>query len=211
MIYEYYQPLLFACAAYIIGSATPGPATLLIATSSMRGGRTVGLATALGVLCGSLIWGLLAASGVAAALSVWTPWGQALRVAGGFYLLWLSYKSVRSVISQKSTLIDAKARADHVGSAFGHGLLLHLTNPKAVFSWMATVAIGTSSPSMPPQFAFVIVGVCWCIGVTIFCGYAIAFASSRAAAFYIASRKKVDGLAATVFAVSGLLLLTHRN
>ncbi|MFT5894527.1 MAG: threonine efflux protein [bacterium] len=208
---DIYEPLLLACAAYIIATATPGPATILIATTSMRSGRKIGLATALGVLCGSLMWGLLAAGGIAAALSVWTPWTQALRVAGGLYLLWLSFKSIRSVVSKKSINTFEDTSSSHIGRAFGRGLLVHLTNPKAVFSWMATVAIGTSSAAATPEFAFLVVAVCWSIGVTIFCGYAIAFASPSAAAYYLASRRKVDALAATVFGVAGLMLLTHRN
>lgn len=204
---EIYEPLLLACVAYIVGTATPGPATLLIATTSMQCGRRIGLATAFGVLCGSLTWGLLAAGGIAAALSVWTPWSQALRIVGGLYLLWLSYKSCRSALSKKTiTPVDDTGKS-HTLRAFGRGLLVHLTNPKAVFSWMATVAIGTSSASASPGFAFIVVGVCWCIGITIFCGYAILFANPGATAFYIASRKKVDALAATVFGVAGLMLL----
>jgi threonine efflux protein len=208
---EIYEPLLLACAAYIVATITPGPATLLIATTSMRNGRRIGLVTAFGVLCGSLTWGLLAAGGIAAALSVWSPWTQALRVVGGLYLLWLSCKSVRSALSKESINPVDITGTSHAGKAFGRGLLVHLTNPKAVFSWIATVAIGTSSAAATPGFTFIVVAVCWCIGIAIFCGYAIVFASSSATAFYIASRRKVDALAATVFGVAGLMLLTHWN
>ncbi len=204
------QALLLACAAYIVGTATPGPATLLIATASMRDGRRIGLATAFGVLCGSLAWGLLAAGGMATALGVWTPLAQALRIAGGLYLLWLSIKSIRSALSDE-TGIDAAGRCtDRLGRAFGRGLLVHLTNPKAVLPWLATVAIGTSS-SASPHSAFVVVAICWSLGILIFCGYAIVFANPCATALYARSRKKVDALAAAVFGTFGVTLIIGRE
>ena len=45
-------PLILAAA--FISSASPGPATLAIAGASMHHGRGVGLATAFGVVAGSL-------------------------------------------------------------------------------------------------------------------------------------------------------------
>ena len=207
---EIYESLLLACAAYIVGTATPGPATLLIATSSMSSGRKIGLATAFGVLCGSLTWGLLAAGGIAAALSVWAPWTQALKIAGGLYLLWLSFKSCRSALANNTIAPPQNKQGHLISRAFARGLLVHLTNPKAVFSWLATVAIGTSSATSP-SFAFLVVAVCWCIGIVIFCGYAIAFASPRATALYVTSKSKIDAFAATIFGAAGLLLVLRHE
>ena len=204
------EPLALACAAYVVGTATPGPATLLIATTSMRRGRRIGLATALGVLSGSLAWGLLAAGGAAAALAVWAPWGRALRVAGGLYLLWLSVRSIRSALATRAPAPAADGRADRARRAFARGLLVHLTNPKAVLSWLATVAVGTSSATTPID-PFVVVAVCWCLGVVVFVGYAVAFASARATAFYVGARRQVDAFAGAVFGSAGLFLLAPRE
>lgn len=204
------EPLLLACATYIVASATPGPATLLIATASMRCGRAIGVATALGVLCGSLIWGLLAATGVAAAMSVWTPLAQFLRIAGGLYLLWLSIKSIRSALSGEAANTINHNQTHHAGRAFATGLLVHLTNPKAVIGWLATVAVGTAS-STSAATAFIVVAVCWSLGIVVFCSYAVLFANPKATAFYAASRRKVDAFAGAVFGTAGILMLARRG
>lgn len=98
---------------------------------------------------------------------VWTPLAQALRIAGGLYLVWLSVKSLRSALSDNAINQIEDSRTNQASRAFGRGLLVHLTNPKAVLSWLATVAIGTSS-SASPASAFIVVAVCWCIGIVIF-------------------------------------------
>ncbi|WP_230940848.1 hypothetical protein [Burkholderia vietnamiensis] len=57
-----------AVAVYLIGTAMPGPGNLSIANASLNYGRMPGLATAAGVISGSLCWGVTAAAGVSAML-----------------------------------------------------------------------------------------------------------------------------------------------
>ena len=54
--------------AGIIASASPGPATLGIAGTSMRHGRRAGLSLSAGIMAGSYIWSATAAFGVGAIL-----------------------------------------------------------------------------------------------------------------------------------------------
>ena len=54
--------------AGIIASASPGPATLDIASTSMRHGRRAGLSLSAGIMAGSYIWSATAAFGVGAIL-----------------------------------------------------------------------------------------------------------------------------------------------
>lgn len=201
------EPLLLACAAYTISAAMPGPATLLIATNSMRDGKHAGMATALGVMCGSITTGLLAASGVTAALTMMSHWTEALQLAGGIYLVWLSISAIRSALTDKRRSRKRRRGTDRANKAFGRGMLVHVTNPIALLSWMTTVAIGTSSASVP-WFAFVVVAACWCIGFSIFSGYAILFAKPKAVEFYLRSQRLVYGLSAIIFGTAGFVLLS---
>lgn len=201
------EPMLLACCAFIVGSATPGPATLLIATTSMRFGRNVGLTSALGVLTGSLIWGLLAGFGVSAVLGVATIWDQAFRTIGGLYLIWLAIKSARCALSE--TAMCKTEDISIIGArTFGQGLLLHLSNPNAVLSWLAAIAIGTSSEASSLGSTFLLVAVCWGIAAVIYCGYASIFAQPRSAAFYETWRQKIDLVAAMLFGATAFALFT---
>src|SRR3546814_10495152 len=61
-------PLPLILAAALLASASPGPATLAIAGTSMKSGRKYGLTVAAGILTGSLIWSTAAAFGLGAAM-----------------------------------------------------------------------------------------------------------------------------------------------
>lgn len=84
--------LIFVAAFLAI--ASPGPATLAIANTSMSQGRVYGLSIALGVLTGSLLWSVCAAFGLATLMfsNVWLL--ETFRYVGSIYLLFLAYKSL---------------------------------------------------------------------------------------------------------------------
>ena len=73
--------------AGIITSASPGPAKLGIAGTSMRHGRRAGLSLSAGIMAGSYIWSATAAFGAGAMplAHVWML--ETLRYCGGAYLL----------------------------------------------------------------------------------------------------------------------------
>ena len=48
-----------AYATYFVGTLSPGPANLAIISTSLSYGRSAGVATALGVVAGSVMWGLI--------------------------------------------------------------------------------------------------------------------------------------------------------
>ena len=200
------EHLALAWLAYTIGVASPGPATLLIAVASMERGRATGIATAGGVVLGSLFWGVVAGFGLAAVLATAGWLASAVRIAGGCYLLYLCFRSLRSAWRNDPTTEAPAGAPPSLRRSFVRGLLLHLTNPKAVLAWGATVSVGMP-PGAPPWFALVVVGTCWPIGVTIFGGYAVLFASARAEAAYRSAKRAIDIGAAAIFGAAGLALL----
>jgi threonine efflux protein len=86
------------------------------------------------------------------------------------------------------------------------GLAMHLTNPKAVLSWLATVTVGIPAGASP-HLAWVVVGGCMLMGVAIFGGYALAFSTPTARRVYARARRGLEGLLAAVFGMAGLQLL----
>ncbi|MEH6404595.1 MAG: LysE family translocator, partial [Sneathiella sp.] len=163
-----FSDLLVAYGAYIIATASPGPANLAIMTTAMHQGRKSGLLLALGVVCGSLCWAILAALGLSALLAAFGWAFTVIKVVGGLYLLWLAFKAARAAL-QKTDTAPAPVIADQKsGSAyFLKGFLIHMTNPKAVFAWVAIISLGLK-PEAPAWMSIAVVGGCAILGVFVF-------------------------------------------
>ncbi|WP_175883965.1 LysE family transporter [Burkholderia sp. BCC0044] len=79
--------LLLAYTAYFIGTASPGPSNLAIMSIAATQCRKAALVFALGVISGSIFWATVAALGVSAALLAWSKLLVAIKVFGGYALV----------------------------------------------------------------------------------------------------------------------------
>ena len=86
------------------------------------------------------------------------------------------------------------------------GLILNLSNPKAVVAWMAALSMGLGSGD---NVTIVVTAtlVCMALGFVNCAGYALMFSISGVMAGYRRLRKWIDGAAAGLFAVAGFGLL----
>ncbi|GIT91511.1 amino acid transporter [Jannaschia pagri] len=195
-------PAILAVA--LVASASPGPATLAIAATSMAHGAGPGLRLASGVLAGSLIWSSAAAAGLATVMvsHVWVV--EALRYAGALYLFWLAFKSLRASHRGRSV-----AGTPVPGRPFVRGFLLHLTNPKAIFFFGALYAVVLTPGTPPAALALVVVAV-GLQSALVFLGYALLLSRPGPMAFYGRATRWIDMVAGLLFAGLGLRLLTTR-
>jgi len=69
--------------------------------TAMYSGRRYALVFALGVVSGATVWGMLAAFGLAAVMAQYSHALIAMKVLGGLYLLWFSFKSARSALAKR--------------------------------------------------------------------------------------------------------------
>lgn len=86
--------LLTALAgAFIVLIISPGPNFLVITQLSFSQSRQQGICAGLGVASGSILWALLAATGLGLVFQQ-LPWLQpTLQLLGGAYLTWLGSKA----------------------------------------------------------------------------------------------------------------------
>ena len=115
-----------------VGAATlivllPGPDTLVVVRSILRGGRRQGILTALGNLCGLSLWVAAAALGLAAMLEASEVGYAALRIAGACYLVFLGVQAWRS---RGRVDQPGEGHAGVLGTGFRAGILTNLLNPK---------------------------------------------------------------------------------
>lgn len=114
-------------AIFISGGLTPGPAVMLVTTSSMRYGFWPAMAPALGICAGNLIWIVLAVSGVAALAHLFPAAFLALKLVGIGFIIWIAWRTAfgRSIDMARS---EPPPRT-HM---FGRGVGLQLANPNAL-------------------------------------------------------------------------------
>jgi threonine efflux protein len=202
--------VLIAYSAYFVGTASPGPSNLAIMSLAMSAGRRAALTFALGVVTGSFSWALLASLGLSAVLATYSECLIAIKLAGGLYLLWLGVKSARSAFSPAPLATSAARPNEPLRRLYLRGLLLHLTNPKAVLVWLSIVSLAMSPASGPSHTLPVVLG-CMAIGGAVFSSYAVLFSTASARRIYVAIRRWLDGSLAIMFGIAGIKMLTSKS
>jgi amino acid exporter len=206
----YLPGIMLAYSACLLGLATPGPNILAVIGTSMSAGRGQGVALALGVSAGSFCWALLTAGGLTALLAAYASALTVIKIAGGAYLLWLAYKSLRAAASAHD--IQPTTLSGLSGEPLGYfvrGLTVQMTNPKAALTWIAIMSLGLHDQA-PLWVALSIV-----IGTTVFSLigyylYAVAFSTTTMVRVYSKGRRWIQGALGAFFAFAGIRLLTSR-
>ncbi|MDL2404305.1 LysE family translocator [Rhizobium calliandrae] len=204
----YLPQILPAHIAYIIAVVSPGPAIMAIIGTSMTHGRKAGMTISLGIFGGSLTWATAAAAGLATLLETYAIALEILKVVGGFYLLYLAYKAFRAVRASGDL---PTAREDKASPCFeslilrGYGI--HVTNPKAIFAWLAIIALGMPQGA-PASVAVLIITICCATGFVVFMGYATLFSTAHALKIYRNARRWIEGAMAGFYCFAGIKLLT---
>lgn len=191
--------------AWGLAGGSPGPATLAISGAAMRHGRRAGLATGFGVWCGSAIWGVAAALGVSALMLSYAWVAEGLRIVAALYLIWLGYKSLKGAL-QPSPRIEETPPSSR---AFLRGLLIHLTNPKAILSWGAVYAV-----ALPFGASWVevwgVFSALSSVSAVVFLGYGALFAAAPIRRGYMKAGRWIEGAFGVLFGAAGLRLLSAR-
>jgi threonine/homoserine/homoserine lactone efflux protein len=198
-------PLILAAA--FVASASPGPATLAIAGTSMGGGRASGLALASGITTGSFVWSISAALGLGAVMLANAWVFEVIRYFGAAYLMYLAYKSARSALSPKD--MKVKSMTGRRPALFTKGLLLHLTNPKAILFFGSLYSLGVPLGATIQDLAIVI-GAVGLQSLLVFHGYAVLFSSQAMTRQYVRLRRWFEGAFAIGFGTASFKILTAR-
>ncbi|WP_339861626.1 LysE family translocator [Thalassospira alkalitolerans] len=208
----YLPGILLAYAALMMGLISPGPALLGLMGVSLERGRRAGHCFAIGIGTGSLCIGILTLTGLSALLATWANAMTVIRIAGGLYLLWLAFKAFRSAFRPKQVAGDTiTPDGKHISGMgyFTRGLSLHLTNPKAILTWIAIISIGFADGT-PLWVGWVIVLGCGTISTLVHFAYATAFSTRPAISLYRRAARWINGILGVFFAAVGIRLLAGR-
>ncbi len=133
----------------------PGPTVLLVLSYALSKGRSVALASAVGVALGDLLAMTASLLGLGAMVLASASLFVALKWIGAAYLIWLGVKLIRSAPSDG--LATSATTQISAGQVFGHAVAVTALNPKSIAFFIAFVPqfIRPDSPLLP-QFTILI-------------------------------------------------------
>lgn len=123
------ETLWVFCTAVVIVVATPGADMLYITANGISGGPKAGIASVLGVATGAYIHVLLAAFGLNVILSTSLLAYRAVVLVGALYL---AYIGISALLSKGGLMQIEAAPPRPLFQIWQQGVLVNLTNPKAV-------------------------------------------------------------------------------
>lgn len=130
---EFHHSLLFI-VTFFLAVATPGPATTAVVGHCLSKGVHGLFALIFGLLCGDFFWLALALLGLSALAQTFTTAFLIFKLLGAAYLLFLAFKLWTAKVNVD---IVAPSSRIKIGSLFGAGLLINISNPKAGVFYMA--------------------------------------------------------------------------
>lgn len=161
---------------FFSGGLTPGPAVMLVVSSSLKYGVRPAMLPALGVSTANLIWITLAAGGAASLALAFPTALWALKIAGVCFILWLAWRLVQSGtkdLRERGTKPLSRAKL------FVSGVGLQLANPNALvfFGLILPSYIDPASAVLPQALIIMVtVTVTEMFGLTVYAVLADAMA-----------------------------------
>lgn len=151
--------LLFASIA-LVATLTPGPAVLLVSTHSVSFGTKYSIATMLGNVSGLFVMSLLSVLGLSAIILHSAPIFLTVKLLGACYLIFLGVKIWRKGLGLNAVPTAEKSivpRRPNLMKLYANGLLVALTNPKAIaFTTALFPQFIQADRPMLPQFSILI-------------------------------------------------------
>ncbi len=121
-------PLSAFVLASVLLAVAPGPGVAYVVTRTLADGRAAGLASVAGVALGNFANAAAAGLGLAALFTVWPFALEAVRVAGGAYLVWLALVVLRR---------EPVRAPDRANGPLRAAFIVALLNPKTTLFFAA--------------------------------------------------------------------------
>lgn len=191
-------------AALAVGVVSPGPSFVMVARLAVAQGRLQGLAAALGMGVGGVLFAILALAGLQALLAAVPTLYVALKVAGGLYLVYLGWRIWRGASEPLALAAGSPAGAGR--RSFWLGLATQVSNPKTAIIY-ASVFAAFLPATHSMLFNVLVVLAVFVVETAWYAVVAWALSASRPRAAYLGGKVWLDRLAGGVMVLLGLRLL----
>jgi RhtB (resistance to homoserine/threonine) family protein len=139
---------LLLATAHLFAVASPGADFAVVIKNTLRSGKAMGLATAVGIGLGILVHMAYTLFGVAIILAKSVILFSIIKYAGAIYLLWFAYRSFQSR-KNKDNIIKEQSQSElSLFQAIKQGFIVNVLNPKVTLFFVALFT-NIVSPSTP--------------------------------------------------------------
>lgn len=194
-------------AALGLGAMSPGPSFLLVARTAAAQSRSQGVAAALGMGVGGMLFALIALAGLHVILTQAPTFYMAVRVVGALYLMYLGFKIIKGAKSPllAVSVLEASQNKTHWKS-LGVGLATQLSNPKTAVVY-ASVFTSLLPAAFSLTFGVFLVALVFLIEAGWYVIVALILSSAKLRQGYLQRKLVVDVLAgAIMMALGGKLI-----
>jgi threonine/homoserine/homoserine lactone efflux protein len=204
--------LLAILAALCVGVVSPGPSFIMVARTAASSSRRAGLAAALGMGIGGVVFAVMALLGLRAALLAVPSLYILLKVAGGGYLCWLGFRIWTSAHQSLAVQPVASHRISCDHSFFAAGFATQVSNPKTAVVYAGVFATFLPAQAQSLAFDLALPAAVFAIETSWYALVALLLSAQAPRTAYLRSKFWIDRLAGAVMAGLGLkLLLSARD
>lgn len=209
MLADYLPKMLLAWSIQWMGILSPGPSVMLILGVATGRGRFPALTTAFGIACGSIILSTATVLGIAVIFAQLAELMNVVRFVGAGYLFWLAYKAFGKAVNPPPLTIEVHRDSDLWRTVIS-GFMLQISNPKAIFFWLAVAGVGGVGDAPAPMVGLFI-AVAFLNSFAGHGAYALLLSSTPVRALYQRFRSWVEGFLGCFFIFAGYKILTSRT
>ena len=194
--------LLSILGTLAIGAMSPGPSFVVVVRASAGFSRRDGLAAALGMGCGGLVFAGLALAGLQALLMQVQWLYLILKIAGGAYLMYLGY---RIWCGAKTPLAAADGTQPAGGGwrkSFAIAFATQISNPKTAI-WYASVFAAFLPNPIPSWMFWTLPPLIFALEAGWYTIVALAFSAAKPRAIYLGAKLWIDRFAGGIVGLLG--------
>jgi len=198
--------VLSIAGAITLGAMSPGPSFLMVARTAIARSRADGLAAALGMGVGGVLFAAMALAGLHVVL-IAVPWLYVvLKVLGGAYLIFIGYSIWRGARLPVHTVEGGMDIGRSLLRSFWLALATQMSNPKAAVVY-ASVFVSLLPREIPLAATLVLPAVIFVIEAGWYAIVALALSAPSPRAAYLRSKTWIDRASGTVMALLGIRLI----
>jgi len=193
-------------AALTVGVISPGPSFVMIARTAVASSRSNGLAAALGMGAGGVLFALAALLGLQAVLLAVPSLYLVLKVTGGIYLAYLGFRIWGSAKHALVVEGETSGGGASLPKSLALGFVTQVSNPKTAIVYASVfAAFLPAAPSI--GFDVALVTIVFAIEAGWYSIVALALSSERPRRAYLRYKASVDRVAGGVMMLLGLKLV----
>ena len=195
-----------AYAILLVAASSPGPAVAMLLGIGTTRGRAPALVAAVGIATGSIVLNLGTQLGIGVVLAD-AAWAMTVvRWVGAAYLAWLAVGAFRKAATPPEIRVADVAPLPS-WRYFVMGMLLQVTNVKAIVFWIAIASVGATTGGGAGVILAFVAGA-FVVSTTIHGAWALALSSNPVRTLYARARRWVEGALGVFFAVAAFKLAT---